>query len=194
MQSNAKANSIVTSRYDAERNVIVFTVLGCGDTELDLNKVSQANSARAAVHGWNQRIPDAAAIGQADKDGNIIPKAERNRIKYERMNDLCRFYESGTDEWSRKGSGGGSAEGSLTIQAIARVKAIDYAAAETLVQLHADMHNRGDRKKALAFLATGKRVAAAMAEIRNERAAAQTNLDADALLDSMGEPAPTTEE
>ncbi len=66
MQSKPKANSIITSVYDAERNVIKFTVLGQGEMELDLNKVSKENLAYAAVHGFNQRIPDGAAIGATD--------------------------------------------------------------------------------------------------------------------------------
>lgn len=191
MQTKPKSNSIVTSAYDAARNVITFTVLDVGECELDLNKVAEANMRRAAVHGWNQRIPDAAAIGVADKEGNVIPRAERNRIKYERMNELCRHYESGSEEWSRRGPsiGGGAPEG-LTLLAIMRVKGCALEVAEGFVKEHADMHHKGDTKAALAFLRTGRRVKEAMQAIKDERALAKAGpraeLDADAILGEMG--------
>lgn len=185
MQTKPKTNSVITSRHDTERNVLVFTVLGEGDVELDLNKVHADNMARAAIHGFNQRIPDAAAIGVTDAEGNVIPKAERTRIKYERMNDLCRHYESGTAEWSRKGDGSGGGR-SITVEAIARVKGVDYATADGMVDRHAGAVCGGDRKKALAFLATGTKVAAAIVDIRNERAAAKgVSVDADAELEKL---------
>lgn len=194
MQSKPKANSIITSAYDEERNVLVFTVLGEGDVELDLNKVHEANMRRAAIHGWNQRIPDAAAIGTTDKDGVVIPKAERTRIKFERMNELCRHYESGTEEWSRKGDGSATGGGrSITLEAIARVKGWDYQKAADMVEVHAKMHFGGDTKKALAFFRTGEKVKAAMQAIRDERALAKVQdseqPDADAILAEMEEPA-----
>lgn len=193
MQTQPKANSIITSKYDEARNVLVFTVLGQGDVELDLNKVSAANLARAAIHGMNQRIPDAAAIGMTDKDGEIIPKDERTRIKYERMNDLCRFYESGTEEWGRKRAEGEGSGKSLTIEAIARVKGLTYEEAEALVQRHADTVLKGDRKKALAQLRQAQKVVEAMAAIRSERDAKRATVDADSILDGLGE-APESDE
>jgi len=184
MQSKPKANSIITSAYNAERNTITFTVLGYGDVELDLNKVSAENFARAAIHGFNQRIPDAAAIGTLDADGNVIPKAERTRIKYERMNDLCRFYESGTTEWSRVGQGGGSR--SITIEAIARCKDWTYETAEDEVTRYAERKFNGDRKKALAKLGGDPLVREAIREIRAERDAARGDANAaNAILDEL---------
>lgn len=185
MQTKAKANSIVTSSYDEGRNVITFSVLDVGDVELDLNKVHEANMRRAAIHGWNQRIPDAAAIGVTDKDGNVIPKAERNRIKYERMNELCAHYESGTEEWNRRASGEGNGGKSLTLEAIARWKGISYEEAEALVEKHAEIHKM-DKKAALAFFRTGTKTKAAMQEIRDERATKSApKVDPDAMLEEM---------
>jgi hypothetical protein len=186
MQTKPKENSIVTSSYDAERNVITFTVKGQGDMTLDLNKVSKENLARAVVHGFNQRIPDAAAIGRTDADGKIIPEDERTRIKWERMNELCVHYESGTTEWSRKGEGGPSRV--LTIEAIARVKGITYEDAEAIVDKHAEMHKM-ERKAALADIRKkSAKTVAMMDTIRDERRAAkgdQTDLTADDLLDGI---------
>lgn len=189
MQTKPKANSIITSAYDAKRNTLIFTVLGQGTVELDLNKVSAANLARAAVHGFNQRVPDAAAIGVTDKDGEVIPRDERTRIKYERMNDLCRFYESGTEEWGRKAAAGEGSGRSITIEAIAKVKSLTYEDAEALVAKHADVSFKGDRKKALAQLRQATKVAQAILDIRAEREARKTidPEEANAILEGLGE-------
>ncbi len=185
MQSKPKTNSIITSAYDAERNVLTFTVLGEGNLELDLSKVHASNLAHAAVHGFNQRIPDAAAIGTLDADGNVIPKGDRNRLKYERMAELIAHYESGTEEWSRVGSGGGGGK-SLTIEAIARAKGWEYDRACASVTAHAEAMFAGDRKKALANLReTSAKVQTAMAEIRAESAAAKAALSAGAADDAL---------
>lgn len=182
MQSKPKVNSIITSAYDADANILTFSVLGIGDIPFDLNKVHADNLAHAAVHGFNQRIPDAAAIGLTDDDGNIIPKADRTQAKFDRMRDLVAWYESGVGGWSRKGDGGGGR--SLTIEAIARVKAVDYDRAVEMVARHAETVCGGDRKKALRELAKSAKVQTAMAAIRAERTPA-TSVDADEALDSM---------
>lgn len=194
MQTKVKSNSIVTHAVSEELisltivvpKTLTFFVKDNGDVSLDLSKVSPENMGRACMHGWLQRLPDAAAISRTDADGNFIPEATRTRMKKEGINDLCIHYESGTTEWSRKPSGDGSGNRSITIEAIARVKGRDYDAAKIFVEEHAKMHNGGDTKKALAFLRTGKRVAEAIIAIRNERAAASSgNQDADAMLDEM---------
>lgn len=195
MQSNPKSNSIITTTatYDDMIDVTVkiprkmaFTVLDTGVVETDLSKWSPVCLGTALVHGVNQRLPDGAAIGRTDKDGEIIPEPERRRIKYEKMNELAVHYESGTEEWNRKPSGGGEGSGkSLTIEAIARWKGIDYEAAEALVEKHAEIHKM-DIKGALAFFRTGKKTKAAMQEIRDERAKAKgPEVDPDSLLEEI---------
>lgn len=177
MQTKPKSNTIVTSRYDEARSIIIFTVKDCGDVELDLLKVSQANNHRAAIHGWNQRIPDAAAISRTDKDGHIIPEQTRTRIKYERMNDLCRHYESGTERWSMVREAGESGGGTLVVEAIARVQGVDYAEAEARVERYADRNCEGDTAKALAILRKGPTLAGALREIQAERDAKRAGAD-----------------
>lgn len=189
MQTKPKANSIITSRFDEERNIIVFTVLGEGEVELDLTKVSPANMARAAVHGWNQRIPAAAAIGVTDKDGTIIPKAERTRIKYERMNDLCRFYESGTEEWARRAAGGGGGR-SLVIEAIAALRDVTYESVSEHLDREA-LRLNVTRPKLLASLRADAEIAAKMREIEDSRVAkgADASIDLGSVLSGLGEQA-----
>ena len=181
MQSKPKANSVITSTYDEERNIITFTVLGAGDIPFDLNKVAASNMARAAVHGFNQRIPDAAAISLTDDDGNIVPKEERTALKFERMAALVAHYETGTAEWSRKGTAGGTKR-SLTIEALARVKDETYESAVERVDEYADRKHGGDRKKALAVLAGTDDIKAMMRTIRDERTKPLAGVNADDLL------------
>lgn len=177
MQSKPKGNSIITSRIADEADILavtvrlprtmVFTVLDEGDVTFDLSRVHPDNLGRAIVHGFNQRIPDAAAIGVTDDEGNVIPKSERNALKHARMLALAAHYESGTADWSRNGGGGGSR--SLTIEALAEVKDWTYETAEEEVQKAADKHHDGDRKPVLAKLRKAADVSAAMTRIRNRR-------------------------
>lgn len=162
---------------------IAFAIEGIGDQTLDLTKVHPDHHTRALARGWYERFKDAAAVNRADVDGNIISKAEHSRIKYERINDLAIHYESGTADWSRKGEGTGGGK-SITIEAIARVRGITYAEAESKVEAHAAVMFHGDRKKALENLRTGRRVADAIKAIRDERTPA-ANIDADAALDRI---------
>lgn len=182
MQSNPKSNSIITSKYDAEANVITFTVLGHGDVALDLNKVHADNLARAAIHGFNQRIPDSAAIGTADVGGKPIPKAERTRIKFERMNDLCRHYESGTAEWSRKGDGLGALP-ALGVAVFARANDCTLESAKERIEARAKAAGRTYAKQLNVVLQLFPAEAAA---IRAERASRVTPaFDSDAEMSAM---------
>ena len=201
MQTTAKANSIITTKATDEDMIevivsvprcLIFTVLDNGDVTLDLSKVSAENNGRALVHGWNQRIPDAAAIGVTDSDGVVIPKAERTRIKKERMNDLCVHYESGTPEWSRRGDGTGGAK-SPTVEAFAKVQGLSYEDADAAVTRRAEVLGI-TRKAQLTKLAKLPAIAKAALDIRQAKLAAQTPaVDADEELKAMMEAADTNE-
>ncbi len=114
-----------TQSYRLAGSILYFPnpVEGGDEIPLNLESVAEANRKRAELHGWHARISDTAAIGMADKEGNIIPKAERARIKSERMNELCRFYESGAEDWSRVSEGGGGAV-AIAVAAFARHEGI----------------------------------------------------------------------
>lgn len=180
-QAKPKANSIVTHEVH-EDGRITFTVLGVGPLKFNPALVHEANRRRAETHGWIQRIVDAAAIGLTDSEGNIIPREQRNRMKYHAMNDIITHYESGAEEWSRVGGGGGAR--SLTVEAIARVQGVEYEEALERVERHAEAKYGGDTKKALAKLRQSEAVQKAMSEIRAERTP-KTNIDADAELEAL---------
>lgn len=172
-----KRNSVVTVQLVEGR--LVFNVLGAGSVAFDPSKAHEANQRQAAMHGWKQRLSDAAALS---RDDNNIPASPVDKL--EAIRALAAHYESGAAEWSRAGSGGGGS--SLTIEAIARVKSTDYATAEGFVADYAKAKHGGDTKAALAFLRDGKRVQEAMAAIRAERQPAP-KIDADEALGELGE-------
>lgn len=177
MQTKAKSNSVITSTFDSDTRVLTFNVLGQGSLRLDLNRVSAANLARAAVHGFNQRIPDSAAIGQADSDGVPIAADERTRMKFERMRVLCEHYETGTEDWARRAAGGEGGARSITLEALARVQACTYEEAQALVARRAE---KSGKKPAaiLAVLRNASAIAAAILKIREERTASAGSAEA----------------
>jgi hypothetical protein len=110
MQTKPKANSIVTSIYDAPSHAITYTVRDgehiVGEMTLHLNKVHPDNLARGLIAGFNQRIPDAAAINATPppKDATPEQKAALTRTRCERkhalMARLVDHYNAGTSDWS----------------------------------------------------------------------------------------------
>lgn len=173
METKRKSNSVVTVQQDG--TVLVFDVMGAGRLAFDVSNANAACRQHAEMHGWKQRISDAAAMSRDPETGKPATAQE----KLAAMRELVEHYESGSAEWSRVGGGGGGR--SLTVEAIARVKGCDYDAAEAAVAKFAGEKYEGDTKKALAYLRQGERVAAAMEAIRRERAP-QPKLDADKAL------------
>lgn len=179
MNAKRKSNSVVTVQQ-TEDGKLVFNVLGAGSLTFDPSKAGDKCNAHAALHGWKQRISDAAAISRNDETGRPASPAE----KFAAMQELIEYYHSGPEEWSRVGTGSGGSK-SLTIEAICRVQGKDYAAVEAEVAAFAARKFEGDTKKALAFLRQGSRVAEAMEAIRKERMP-QPKVDADAALAELG--------
>lgn len=172
MQSKPKSNSLITSTIPEGTDmvhvtvtipvVMLFTVLDEGNITLNLQKVHPVNLGRALVYGFNQRLPDGAAIGLTDKEGDIIPAEERTRMKWEKMVALRDHYESGTAEWSRRGDGNGEGARSITLEAIARVQECTYEEAAAMVQARAEK--------------TGKKTAAILAKLRGADSVAKAIL------------------
>lgn len=172
-----KSNSVVTVQQ-MEGGIIAITVLGAGDLTFDPAKADAANKAHAEFHGWKQRLSDAAAISRDPETGKPASPAD----KLAAIRALVEHYESGSAEWSRIGQGGGGK--SLTIEAIAELKGVEYAAAEAMVVNMAAVEYEGDTKKFLAFLRQGAAVSAKMEEMRKARMPAP-KVDADAALDEL---------
>lgn len=191
MAREMKANQHVQPVVDVAAGTVTFNVKGYDPIILHADKLHADIMRRAALVGMAQvRIVDAAAVGMADDEGNIIPEADRIALKHKRMAELVSHYETGTAEWSRAGTGIGGGK-SITLEAIARIKAVEYDQAEAWVAEYAasgkDDKGRGfegDTKKALAYLRQGKRVAETIEAIRAERMPSP-KIDADAALEAL---------
>lgn len=182
-----KENQHVKPVINPDAATVTFTVKGYDNPlVLHMERLHPDIIRRAAMVGMAQvRIVDAAAVGLTDKDGNIIREADRLRMKYEGMQELIAHYESGTDQWTRTGSGN-AAQSGITLEAIARHyhKSLDEARA--MVEKHAATKHDGDTRKALAKLAGAGAIAKLILVIKSERLAAATpSEDADALLDEL---------
>jgi len=172
IETKRKSNSVVTVQQ-TDSGQLVIAVLGVGSITFDPTKVAAPNRAYAELHGWKQRLSDAGAMSRDPETGRPATAQD----KYDAIFALAEHYQSGAVEWSRVGGGGGGK--SITIEAIARVKDVDYADAERMVTEFADkaltlpdgtkVSFGGDRKKALAFLRDGKAVGEAILAIRAER-------------------------
>lgn len=169
-----KSNSVVTVQRTEAGNILV-TVLGAGVVEFDPSKASAATRSHAEFHGWKQRLADAAAMSRDPENGAAATPAEKEAA----IRELADFYMSGTEDWSRVGVGGGGK--SITIEAIAAEKGIDYDAAEAMVEEFAKVKHGGDTKKALAFLRQGAKLAERIDAMRKARMPAP-KVDADAAL------------
>jgi hypothetical protein len=105
MLNKPKANSVISARLDGE--TIVFQVRGksaepdkpgpiVGETKLDLTKVATGLHRRAEIHGWIQRISDAAAISRDPKTGHPATA----QTKFEAISRLVDHYMTGSADWS----------------------------------------------------------------------------------------------
>lgn len=89
-----RANWTIAHKIEGE--VITFTVKGAGTLTLDMQRVSEVNRKRAALHGMVQRVSDAAAMARDSKTGaSATPEA-----KFARMRGLVEHYVSGAEGWS----------------------------------------------------------------------------------------------
>ncbi len=176
MNTKRKSNSVITVAVVDGK--LLFDVLGAGQVTFDPAKASAACKAHAELHGWKQRLSDAAALSRDDETGKPASPAD----KLAAVKELAEYYESGAEEWSRVGAGGGGK--SITIEAIAALKGVEYDQAEAIVADFAAKKYEGDTKKALAFLRQGERVAAKIEEIRKSRMPAP-KVDADKALDEI---------
>lgn len=171
-----RVNSIINvTRFD---NKLTFTFTGVGEFKFDPDKVSAENRARAMIHGFEQRIRDAAALS-VDRDTGRSASAE---TKFDAAKRIADHLMSGTTEWNLKPAASTGVDAGLTLMAIMRVFKKTLDEAETV--LAATMTKKEiDRTAALKLWAGSKQVAAAILTIKTERL--QSTEDADELLDEI---------
>ena len=85
-----------TIAHKIEGQLVKFAVKGAGELVLDVAKVHAANRKRAEMHGFVQRVSDAAAMARDSKTGASATPQE----KFEAMKRLVEHYMGGAEEWS----------------------------------------------------------------------------------------------
>jgi len=179
MQSKPKSNSVITHSVNAEEQIVTFLIRDCEPLTFDIKRVSDAVGERAMIHGFIQRISDAAAISRNPETG--LPATPED--KREAMARLVEWYESGTEEWARRREAGAGPDTGITLQAMIDVFGGDAAGARGMIQSLAD--KRGiTLNEARAVFAGSREVAARIAQLKADRAA-KSGVDAQGLLDEL---------
>jgi len=126
-QAKAKSNSVVTTRWDESSCVLSINFLGAGTVEFDRSKASEANREQAEMHGWTQRLCDAAAkaapvraAGMSDHQW-AAAKLAHTQERMAQVERLAKHYEGGDVPWRMAGTGQ-SSEGGLLLTALCRLK------------------------------------------------------------------------
>ena len=172
-----RVNSIITvTRWD---NKLKFAFTGVGDFTFDPDKVSAENRARAMIHGFEQRVRDAAALS-VDRDTG---KSATPTAKFEAAKRIADHLMSGATEWNLKPATGPKGPDAGTI-ILAMTRVLKKTVDEIEVILTATQTKRGvDRNGALKVWEESKQVAAEILKIKTERLAKDT--DSDELLEEM---------
>jgi len=188
MKDNQSVSVAVADAFDS----VTFEVRGQGKLVLEMGKLHEDIIKRAACVGMAQvRIVDAAAVGKADKDGNIIPEAERNAMKFARMKALVDHYNSGTATWERVRVASAAKEDSIELiqRAIGRALQVEADAVGALLDNWAKkrLPDGGQmfksRDEYVRFLGKSAKVREALALIKAE--AIKPVVDADAELEAL---------
>lgn len=179
----AKSNSIITT--EVLPGAIRFVVKGAGDMTLELAKVSDACKAHAAVHGFVQRISDAAAISRDKTTGASASPAD----KFTAMRRLIDHYETGTTEWTRVAEGG--PQGGMLFEALCEMYGHMKAPSEIRAWLD------GLSAKEQTALREDDEVAPVIARIKAAKQAAippEARVDTKGMLAGLKAPTTPTEE
>lgn len=180
MQTKPKSNSVVNTTLTSD-GMIEFRVLGAGAFVFDPSSASAQCRARAMIGGFVQRISNGAALSRDTATG----KSATPQDKFDAMKRLADHYATGSGEWGMARVGGGTPGlDAIGLRAIAEVRGVSVDEVRTLVTDGAA--KRGLKPAAfLAVLVTAKSVA----PVYNRMVAEGTGLDADDMLDGMGEEA-----
>lgn len=158
-----RVNSIITvSRFD---NKLTFAFAGVGQFVFDPDKVSAENRARAMMHGFEQRIRDAAALSVDRETG----KSATPQAKHDAALRIAEHLMSGSTDWAIRVAASAGPDAGLTLQAMMRALGKSLDEVEALIA--ATMAKRGvERGEALKIWANAKQVAQAILDIKRERA------------------------
>lgn len=128
-QPKMREGSVLAVVIDEANSSIVFNVRGAAQDggsksiTFDMSKVHPNNAAYAALHGFNQRLRDAAALSRDPKTGRAPTPGDR----FAAIERLVEHYHSGAAEWNLRAAAGERTSGELGMlaAAIAELKAKD---------------------------------------------------------------------
>ena len=114
-----KSNAVVTASW--EGSILTLAVKDAGNVTFNMDTVAPTLIERAAMHGFEQRLRDRAAIGRDPKTGaSATPQDKFNRIQA-----LATHYANG-GEWEMRGEGGKrKTEAEFILEALAAVQDTD---------------------------------------------------------------------
>ena len=167
-----KENRTVT--FEHEGGVLSFNVAGIGKLVLTIANTSTEARDQAVIFGFARKVTNAAALD----------KGATAQDKYDAMSAVVSHLNGG-GAWNMgtRGEGVGGVDG-LVILALMRVYGDTKEKAEATITR--TMEKKGlDRKAALKLWSGTDKIAAAIVDIKAERAAAKAasaNVDADDLL------------
>jgi len=181
-----RVNSIITvSRFD---NKLTFAFAGVGQFTFDPDRVSAENRARAMMHGFEQRIRDAAALS-VDRDTG---KSATPQAKHDAARKIAEHLMSGATEWNMRPTASSGVDAGLTLMAMMRVYGKTLDEAEAIVATTCTKREI-DRAAALKLWASSDKIAKAILDIKRERLDAATGSD-DLLDEILGDDEPADEE
>ena len=73
----SERKSIISAAWDMASNSITFSVLNTGSVLLDVVKCGEEMARKAAFHGYEQKVRDAAAMSRDVKTGRSATPAEK---------------------------------------------------------------------------------------------------------------------
>lgn len=174
MQTKPKANSVVTSAYDAAAKTLTFRVLGAGEAVLHMPRVSQAVLDRFLIQGANQRCVNAAALEHDKTSG----KAATPEQKFAGVQRLVDHYNTGTEDYSPAARTGPKPLDSLLMAAVAEGIGKTLEETGAFIEAGAKKHSIGIHAY-LAKVASTERIAPIVTRLRAETVSDDIDIDAD---------------
>lgn len=181
MQAKAKSNSVVTHSLGEDGRTITFKVRGAGEFTFDVLAAHPKVRHWAAIHGFVQRISDAAAKSRDTETGKPADPGE----KLEAMRRVAEHYASGVEQWKMTrvaGEGAGTGP-SIVVRAFARLQGLSVADALARIREVAEK-KRVTTKAYLKTLRGAQAIRDAIAAIEAEEAGAGGD---EALAELLGE-------
>jgi 3-deoxy-D-arabino-heptulosonate 7-phosphate (DAHP) synthase len=129
MLEKPKSNTVVTSKWDNDRQALTLEVVGSGQAPIEVfaARLSQEVQDRAMVHGLTQRLSNRAAL----------PKGSSALEKWEAIKSLADHFNAG-GEWELRGGAIGPRVDEWVLRAIGAIKGITLAQAREMADQAAE--------------------------------------------------------